>query len=72
MVTCPDTVFGESGQVTNLSYGVARHFAKRHWNLPNDLDLPHYKRWVREHMPGHKAETRIIGSWNYARNVSSF
>jgi len=51
---------------------VARHFAKRHWDMPKNLEVPAYKHWAREHIPGHKAETRIVGSWNYMRNVSSY
>ena len=51
---------------------VARHFSKRHWDMPHDLDLAAYEGWARENIPGHKPETRIIGSWNYSRNVSAY
>ena len=50
---------------------VARHFRKRHWNMPDDLEARGYKRWSRVHLPNHRPETQIVGSWNYARNVSS-
>ena len=48
---------------------VARHFRRRHWDLPEDTDVREYRRWQRENLPSHRPETRIIGSWNYARNV---
>ena len=48
---------------------VARNFSKRHWELPGDLDMSGFKKWRRSNLPGHKSQTRIIGSWNYAKNV---
>lgn len=49
---------------------VARFLKKRHWDLPDDLETRAFKKWQRNHLQSHEAETRIIGSWNYARNVS--
>ena len=51
---------------------VARYFGKRHWALPHDLDVAAFKKWRRRNLRGHKPQTRIIGSWNYARNVTSY
>ena len=51
---------------------VAQHFANPNWQVPAGLDLAAYRRWQRQHLPRHRAETRIIGSWNYARNVTAF
>jgi len=51
---------------------VARHFGKRHWAIPGDLEVNAYRDWAHDVIPGHRPETRIIGSWNYARNVSSW
>lgn len=51
---------------------VARHFGKRHWSIPEGLEVGAYQRWAHDVIPGHKPETRIIGSWNYARNVSAW
>jgi hypothetical protein len=51
---------------------VARNFGKRHWELPGDLDMSGFKRWRRSNLPGHKPQTRIIGSWNYAKNVTPY
>ena len=51
---------------------VARHFGKQHWSLPADLEIDAYREWARDVIPGHRPETRIIGSWNYMRNVSSW
>lgn len=48
---------------------VARHFRKRHWQLPEEIDIRAYRRWQRKNVPSHKPETQVVGSWNYARNV---
>ena len=48
---------------------VAHHHRKRHWKIPPDVQMTLYRRWARVELPGHEPETRIIGSWNYARNV---
>lgn len=49
---------------------VAHYFDKPHWELPADLDVTAFDHWRRDHLRGHKPQTRITGSWNYARNVS--
>lgn len=49
---------------------VARFLEKRHWDLPDDLETRAFSKWQRIHLQGHEPETRIIGSWNYTRNVS--
>jgi len=48
---------------------VAHHFPRAHWTIPVEIDIRAYRRWQRQNIPSHKPETRIIGSWNYARNV---
>lgn len=48
---------------------VVQHFATRNWTVPGDLDTREYRHWSRRQLPGHKTETRITGSWNYASNV---
>ena len=48
---------------------VARHFRRKHWQLPDDVDVRAYRRWQRRNIPSHKPELRIVGSWNYARHV---
>lgn len=48
---------------------VAQHHRKRHWKIPPDVQMTLYRRWARAELPDHEPETRIIGSWNYARNV---
>jgi len=49
---------------------VASYFRKRHWEIPDALDRSAFKKWRRANLPGHKPQTRIIGSWNYAKNVT--
>jgi hypothetical protein len=49
---------------------VARYFRKQHWELPHDLDIAAFNKWRRRNLRGHKPQTNIIGSWNYAKNVT--
>lgn len=51
---------------------VAHHLLRRHWQLPDELDADGYRDWRAHEMPEHAPQTRLIGSWNYARNVSGF
>ena len=46
-------------------YTVA-YFGRRDWSVPAEVQHDRFARWRREQLKGHKAETRIIGSWNYA------
>lgn len=50
---------------------VAGNFRKAHWQLPADIDMPAYRSWRQSNVPSHKPMTRIVGSWNYSRNVSA-
>lgn len=56
-------------QAGYLEEYVAKNFRKRHWALPNYLDVSGFEQWRRTNLRGHKPQTRIIGSWNYAKNV---
>lgn len=51
---------------------VAHYFALPDWTLPNDLDMADFHAWRRMVLKDHRPETRIIGSWNYRRNVSAY
>jgi hypothetical protein len=53
----------------HLDEYVARHFRRSDWSVPEDVDIRAYRRWQRKYLPGHHPKTRIIGSWNYSRNV---
>ena len=48
-----------------LAEYVVRFFGKAHWELPDGLRVDDFRDWQRENLRGHKAETHIIGSWNY-------
>ena len=50
---------------------VARYFRRRHWVLPRKLDTSTFNNWQYKNLPDHRSQTRIIGSWNYAKNVTS-
>jgi hypothetical protein len=39
------------------------------WSAPADLELESFGSWRRQHLHGHEAETRLIGSWGYRRQV---
>lgn len=69
-----DVYLDELSSVQNAGYldeYVARNFGKRHWQLPDDLDVAAFNKWRRTNLRGHKPQMRIIGSWNYARNVTA-
>jgi len=62
----------EVGDAGYLGEYVARNLRRRDWQLPHDLRLREYDRWADATIPDHHVETRLIGSWNYARNVSGY
>lgn len=39
------------------------------WQVPAEVDVRAFRRWQRQHLPGHRSSTRIIGSWNYADRI---
>jgi hypothetical protein len=49
---------------------VARFLDKSHWHKPDDLEARAFRKWQRKNLRSHVPQTRITGSWNYARNVS--
>lgn len=51
-----------------LAEYVARFHLKRHWALPPDLDMHGFGNWRRGNLLKHRPQTRIVGSWNFARN----
>jgi hypothetical protein len=70
-----DEYLDELSRVNDAGYldeYVTRYFGKRHWELPQDLDATTFNKWRRKNLGGHKPQTKIIGSWNYARNVTSY
>ena len=49
---------------------VAKFLGKKHWDTPDDLETRAFRKWRRENLRGHEPQTRITGSWNYAKNIS--
>jgi len=69
-----DRYLDELAQIQQAGYldeYVARHFGKNHWHLPSDMDPAEYRSWQRLRLRLHKAQTRIVGSWNYASTGAS-
>ena len=68
-----DEYLDDLAQVQTAGYldeYVARFLERRHWDIPDNIETRAFRKWQRKHLRGHEPETRIIGSWNYARNVS--
>jgi hypothetical protein len=40
--------------------------------LPDDLDDAAFNKWRRTNLRRHTPQMKIIGSWNYARNVTPY
>lgn len=48
---------------------VGRYFRKKTWRIPPSLERERFGAWRKLNLRRHEPETRIVGSWNYARNV---
>ncbi|MEO1244876.1 MAG: hypothetical protein AAFX56_04245 [Pseudomonadota bacterium] len=48
---------------------VVYYFRSREWQIPAEVDVKKFRKWQRRHLAGHRASTRIIGSWNYANRI---
>ena len=42
-----------------------RYFGRKHWQVPAEVDVPAFRRWQKQHLQGHRPQSRLIGSWNY-------
>lgn len=49
---------------------VVAFLREKSWTLPGDLDARAFREWRLANLRDHEAQSRITGSWNYARNVS--
>jgi len=47
------------------------YFGKKSWTPPEGLRSKEFKVWRKQNLRGHRPRTRIIGSWNYKKNVAS-
>lgn len=54
-------------QAGYLDEYVVHYFGRKAWQVPAEVDSKKFRLWRREHLRGHKRQTRIIGSWNYAK-----
>ncbi len=58
-------LLGEVRQAGFLAEYTAYYFGRRHWQLPEGIRADEFRRWRRQHLRGHRPETRITGSWNF-------
>jgi hypothetical protein len=56
-------------QAGYLDEYVAHYFRRNSWQLPSDIQEQAFDEWRREFLRGHKPQSRLIGSWNYAEKV---
>jgi len=47
----------------------ALFFGKKHWQLPEDLRVSEFQAWRKTNLRRHRPQTRVIGSWNYKRDL---
>ena len=56
-------------QAGYLDEYVAHYFRRKSWQLPAEIETQAFDEWRREYLRGHRPQTRLIGSWNYAEKV---
>ncbi len=70
--TSGDRYLDELSRTTMAGYleeYVLHYFNRNGWIPPESLEKGAFDRWRHKNLRGHKAETRLIGSWNYANDV---
>ena len=45
---------------------VVNYYGEESWQVPIEVDVGAFVAWQRNHLRGHKPETRLIGSWNFS------
>lgn len=68
-----DAYLDELAEVREASFlpeYVAHYLGRRGWQLPPDLDRAGFDAWREVRLRRHRPQTRLTGSWNYARNVN--
>ncbi len=53
-----------------LAEYTSHYFGRKGWRLPAGLRVDEFRKWRQEHLRGHRPQTRITGSWNYAAVVA--
>ena len=57
-------------QVQNAGYlseYVVRYFRQKSWDVPEELDMYEFRVWSVENLYRHQPQTRMTGSWSYAK-----
>lgn len=54
-----------------LAEYVAANFKRQNWVVPASLDRAGFREFAAGNLHRHQPVTRIIGSWNYSRNVNA-
>ena len=66
--TISDAYLDELSTVSDAGFlgaYTARYFASDDWQVPGDVDVEAFDDWRRQHLRGHRPQTRIVGSWGY-------
>lgn len=50
---------------------VVKYFGRKGWQVPAEVDPERFATWQRANLRGHRPETRITGSWSFARTDSN-
>lgn len=50
---------------------VVYYFRSATWSIPAEVNVSEFRRWQKRYLDGHRAKTRVIGSWNYADSVKT-
>lgn len=58
-------------QAGYLDEYVAYYLGRKGWTLPDELQMSAFSKWRRDALRGHKPQTRLVGSWNYADKVNA-
>jgi hypothetical protein len=58
-------------QAGHLDEYVWWYFHERSWRLPAHLETGRFDEWRQRHLGRHEPQTRLIGSWGYARPAAA-
>ena len=54
-----------------LAEYTTHYLGRRDWQHPEGLRTSEFRRWRRQHLRGHRPETRVTGSWNFGASIGA-